>query len=167
MGTRFTYLWGRGEKLSKIDRILVCDDFLNRWPNAKLTALPREGWSDHTPLLLQSVASDFGPSPFRFFNSWLKIPGFDDLISRLCNSFVFTGPADKRLAVKLKWLKTGIKQWMAIERKKNNERLDSLKASLDYFDDLADRGCLNDDMIRARASIITEWKLEQKKGRKT
>lgn len=124
--------------------MLVCDEFFNNWPDAKLTALPREGWSDHTPLLLQTVATDFGPTPFRFFNSWLNYPGFDDLVAKLCGDFVFTGPPDKKLATKLKWLKNGIKAWVVAERKKDNERIDCLKAQLSFFDNLASVGPLSD-----------------------
>ncbi|GJY46020.1 IST1-like protein [Tanacetum coccineum] len=33
------------------------------------------------------VFSDFGPTPFRFYHSWLELPGFDDLVSKSWNSF--------------------------------------------------------------------------------
>ncbi|GJS01594.1 hypothetical protein Tco_0318102 [Tanacetum coccineum] len=33
------------------------------------------------------VFSDFGPTPFRFYHSWLELPGFDDLVSKFWNSF--------------------------------------------------------------------------------
>ncbi|KAJ0907900.1 putative RNA-directed DNA polymerase [Helianthus annuus] len=40
-GRRFTYMTADGKKLSKIDRILVSMDFVNKWPNATLRALGR------------------------------------------------------------------------------------------------------------------------------
>lgn len=41
-GKKFTRMNKYGTKLSKIDRILVTQQFLSRWPNAQLTALPRD-----------------------------------------------------------------------------------------------------------------------------
>ncbi|KAJ0927692.1 putative AP endonuclease 1, Endonuclease/exonuclease/phosphatase superfamily [Helianthus annuus] len=61
-GAKFTYITPDGSKQSKLDRILVCDGFMDKWPNAKLTALPREKL-DHRPLILQVNSDDFGPSP--------------------------------------------------------------------------------------------------------
>lgn len=116
--------------LSKIDRVLVCHGFRDRWPNATLQTLPWESWSDHCPLLLQTMANDFGPLPFRFFNSWLQYPGFDDLVICLCASFSFKGSADKRLATKLRWLKNGIKSWIGAERAKDKIGLRELEMKL-------------------------------------
>nr|GFA95400.1 hypothetical protein [Tanacetum cinerariifolium] len=34
------------------------------------------------------VISDFGPAPFRFYHSWLALPGFGDLVTKSWNSFI-------------------------------------------------------------------------------
>ncbi|GJR45379.1 RNA-directed DNA polymerase, eukaryota, partial [Tanacetum coccineum] len=39
-------------------------------------------WKDHRPILLKEIISDYGPTPFRFYHSWLELPGFDDMISK-------------------------------------------------------------------------------------
>ncbi|KAI3820444.1 hypothetical protein L1987_07991 [Smallanthus sonchifolius] len=78
-GHKFTYMSDNGLKLSKLDRILVCREFMNNWPSASLIALSRE-LSDHGPLILSSVPHDFGHIPFRFFNSWLEMPGFMEYV---------------------------------------------------------------------------------------
>ncbi|KAD3641634.1 hypothetical protein E3N88_30858 [Mikania micrantha] len=65
-GQDFTYMKGNGESFSKLDRFLVCDSFINKWPNACVTALPRK-WSDHCPIILCTSEIDFGPVPFGFF----------------------------------------------------------------------------------------------------
>ncbi|KAI3814944.1 hypothetical protein L1987_14593 [Smallanthus sonchifolius] len=72
-GYKFTYMSDKGDKLSKLDRMLVCRSFMNLWPVASLTALSKE-MSDHCPLFLSTVPVDFGHIPFRFFNSWLDLP---------------------------------------------------------------------------------------------
>lgn len=64
-GHRFTYFCHDDLKLSKLDRFLVCSDFLSIFPNVVVTALPRET-SDHCPILLSTTSLDFGPTPFRF-----------------------------------------------------------------------------------------------------
>lgn len=57
-GRRFTRMSKDCSKLSKIDRILVSSHFVAKWPNAQLTAIPRE-FSDHCPLVLKSAVIDF------------------------------------------------------------------------------------------------------------
>ncbi|XP_022008292.1 uncharacterized protein LOC110907651 [Helianthus annuus] len=73
-GGKFTYISDRGDKLSKLDRFLVCLGFMERWPKASVLALNRDA-SDHRPILMSTVPSDFGHTPFRCFNSWMEMPG--------------------------------------------------------------------------------------------
>nr|GFC55047.1 RNA-directed DNA polymerase, eukaryota [Tanacetum cinerariifolium] len=40
------------------------------------------------PILLREVISDFGPTPFCFYHSWLGLRGFNDLVTKSWNSFV-------------------------------------------------------------------------------
>ncbi|MFS7994259.1 putative Endonuclease/exonuclease/phosphatase superfamily [Helianthus anomalus] len=48
-GGKFTYISDNSDiKFSKLDRILVCDLFMQQWPLAELKVL-RKGWSDHCP----------------------------------------------------------------------------------------------------------------------
>ncbi|KAK9068526.1 hypothetical protein SSX86_012640 [Deinandra increscens subsp. villosa] len=76
-GSKFTFSYGKGKNFSKLDRVLVCNDFFERWPAATVTAMPRL-WSDHSPIILKVSVADFGSVPFRFFSSWLKR---EDLVS--------------------------------------------------------------------------------------
>ncbi|XP_076934550.1 uncharacterized protein LOC143600882 [Bidens hawaiensis] len=117
-GGSFTYVSDRGDKFSKLDRILVCKDFMGLWPLATIMNLAKE-YSDHKPLLLSSVPIDFKHIPFRFFNSWLDIPSFVDYVELQCRRFKFTGPADLAFTTKLRWLKSRIKWWL--EMKKGDE----------------------------------------------
>ncbi|KAJ0856893.1 putative RNA-directed DNA polymerase [Helianthus annuus] len=55
-------------KLSRLDRFLVCDTFISNWPHAKVEVHKR-GHSDHCPLSLSCGFLDFGPTPFKFYNS--------------------------------------------------------------------------------------------------
>lgn len=86
-GKKFTRMSKYGSKLSKIDRILVSREFVNKWPHAQLLALPRE-FSDHCPLILKSLPIDFRPTPFKFYNSWILHDDLSSLVkdSWSCNS---------------------------------------------------------------------------------
>ncbi|KAD5317992.1 hypothetical protein E3N88_17938 [Mikania micrantha] len=70
-GARFTCMKGLGEKFSKLDRFLVNDIFINKWPNAVCKVLERK-YSDHCPIILVTTNIDFGATPFRFFSSWFN-----------------------------------------------------------------------------------------------
>ncbi|GKC89324.1 hypothetical protein Tco_1149973, partial [Tanacetum coccineum] len=49
----------------------------------KLSKLDRL-WSDHNPILLHIDKTDFGPTPFKLYNSWILRDGFDNLIKEEC-----------------------------------------------------------------------------------
>ncbi|GJU10200.1 RNA-directed DNA polymerase, eukaryota [Tanacetum coccineum] len=100
-GKRFTRMNRSGSKLSKIDRILVSKHIVDLWPNSHILALPRE-FSDHSPLLLTNSCVDFGPSPFKFYNSWLLHKDFPSIfLSSWLNS---VGPSPK---AKVRWALKG------------------------------------------------------------
>ncbi|XP_021995752.1 uncharacterized protein LOC110892926 [Helianthus annuus] len=109
-GYKYTYMPDDGSSLSKIDRLLVCDDFMCRWPTAKFEALSRH-LSDHSPLVLTCVSRDFGPIPFRFYNSWLETNGIDEVVRNVMEGNGIREKNMKELAYILKKLKEEIKKW--------------------------------------------------------
>ncbi|GKA97686.1 cytochrome P450 [Tanacetum coccineum] len=80
-GRKFTRMNKFGTKLSKIDHILVCNRFISKWPNEQLMELPRE-LSDHCPLVQRTHSDNYGPIPFKFFNSWLSHGEFPTIVSQ-------------------------------------------------------------------------------------
>ncbi|GJZ29854.1 RNA-directed DNA polymerase, eukaryota, reverse transcriptase zinc-binding domain protein [Tanacetum coccineum] len=78
-GRYFTWMNKAGTKLSKLDRFLISKYVIDLLPDIYITALDKI-WSDHNPILLHVDKIDFGPSPFKLYNSWLLRDGFDDLI---------------------------------------------------------------------------------------
>ncbi|KAD5508272.1 hypothetical protein E3N88_15975 [Mikania micrantha] len=102
-----------GSKFSKIDRFLVSDHFYHRWPLAILTALSRK-WSDHSPLILTTSICDFGPAPFKFYSSLLKIPGIDGIVANALAGCSNVGNPDVILMTKLRKVKAKIKEWRVI-----------------------------------------------------
>ncbi|CAH1420995.1 unnamed protein product [Lactuca virosa] len=152
-GRLFTYMKDGGEKLSKIDRVLVNDKFLLLWPNASLAALPRE-FSDHCPLLLSTTVVDFGPSPFRFFNRWLNNTSLVEVVNTVNESFLFTGPPDKLLSCKLRRIKNMIKDWNAKKREIELGELIKLRQWIDALDLIVESRGLSSVELENRL----EWK---------
>ncbi|GJS88145.1 RNA-directed DNA polymerase, eukaryota, reverse transcriptase zinc-binding domain protein [Tanacetum coccineum] len=48
-------------------------------PDVRVTAIDRL-WSDHNPILLHISKSEFGPTPFKLFHSWLLHDSFNKVI---------------------------------------------------------------------------------------
>lgn len=142
-GLKFTYFHD-GVKLSKLDRFLVCHNFLNSFPSAAVTALPRE-LSDHSPVTLITQHIDFGPQPFKFFNSWLMIEGIDNVVHTTWNEFRGYGPPDAYLAAKLKYLKNAIRKWRNSVYLNEQESLNVMKKTVEELDKLAEVRLLSEE----------------------
>ncbi|XP_076954451.1 uncharacterized protein LOC143628884 [Bidens hawaiensis] len=137
MGGRwFTYLKENGMKFGKIDTFLVCLDFMNEWPDARLTALDRIE-SDHCPLILITKGNKFGPYPFRFYNSWMSKDGFMEVVEKALNTSIPVLPPVKRLAQKLKNLKSEIRSWLATLKDKEEATSKQLKPIIKNLEEKA------------------------------
>jgi exonuclease III len=65
LGRRFTWYKLDDFAMSRIDRIMVSQDWLSKWKNSSLWALNREV-SDHTPLILRNNNLDWGQNLLGF-----------------------------------------------------------------------------------------------------
>nr|GEW82624.1 RNA-directed DNA polymerase, eukaryota, reverse transcriptase zinc-binding domain protein [Tanacetum cinerariifolium] len=113
----FTWMNKAGTKLSKLDRFLISEGVMEDIPDIKVTAIERL-WPDHSPILLHSKKADFGPSPFKLYNSWLSRDSFDDIVKSTWDSME-TGNGSNKISshVKLRNLKNAIKKWQGDVRK--------------------------------------------------
>ncbi|KAJ0545596.1 putative RNA-directed DNA polymerase [Helianthus annuus] len=145
-GMRFTFLAGDGSNLSKIDRVLVCNNFMDKWPNASLLALNRK-ITDHSPLILSTVNNSFGPSPFRLFNSWFTLDGFDEAVKRGLNKICDSRFKDEVVAVKLKAIKDELKIWRKNNKDEEERDLTEAQNKITQLDDLAETRLLSDSEI--------------------
>ncbi|KAK1418693.1 hypothetical protein QVD17_27839 [Tagetes erecta] len=143
-GRKFTYASKNGRKLSRIDRILTCSDFINQWSDACYTALPRY-ISDHAPLILTTIPQDFGPIPFRVFNSWMSKPDFESLIIKANDEFSFNGPIELAFQEKLKFFKTKIKAWVKDMKLKDEEQKDIFLKEMDELDKIMEVRLLSEE----------------------
>nr|GEX84645.1 RNA-directed DNA polymerase, eukaryota [Tanacetum cinerariifolium] len=78
-GSAFTWCHKSATKMSKLDRFLIFEIVLHSCSNINAISLDRY-ISDHRPILLREAIFDYGPIPFRFYNYWLEVDGFDKLV---------------------------------------------------------------------------------------
>ncbi|KAJ9564376.1 hypothetical protein OSB04_000342 [Centaurea solstitialis] len=157
-GRKFTWMNADCTKLSKLDRFLVNSDFNSLWPEANALALPRV-FSDHCPILLETRTCDFGPIPFKFFNSWLLNPELENLVKEKWDAQkpefeVFS--SIERLSRKLRFLKNAIKEWRLKCGIEQNKDIDSLKQKISSIDLLAEVGGIDDGLAAERANLMAK-----------
>lgn len=164
-GRKFTYMSSDGSKLSKLDRVLVNSLVKDLWPHATVSALPRK-YSDHCPVLFKPFAKDFGPIPFKCFNSWIDLPGFKDVVIKAYGEAVTSGPPDKRFMYKLKAVKGAIKSWIAVKREKQTCKYIELTDKIEALEITAESRLLTNDELQNRLLWKKElFELDEAKGR--
>lgn len=153
-GRKFTFI--TGNKCSRIDRIFVSANVVNDWANAEYRALSREG-SDHCPLVLKTETRNFGPKPFRFFNSWFQRDGLNELVAQVCEMdtlAIGSGSYQVGLHQKLRRLKHGILEWKRAWAIKETEEEDNLNAEVRDLDEVIDAR----DLTEAELWVFEEAK---------
>ncbi|XP_076938943.1 uncharacterized protein LOC143607350 [Bidens hawaiensis] len=150
-GGKFTF--SIGNKCSKLDRVLVCPDFLNRWPEACLKVLPKF-LSDHRPIVLYTKFANFGPKLFRFFNSWLKRKGIDEVVKKAWHQFQMDGPPDLKLILKLKCVRDEIRKWWEEVKTKEMEEFSILKDEFEKLENMAEQRDLNEEENWVRLECV-------------
>lgn len=109
---KFTRTSNNGLKASRLDRFLLNSTALDDFKYSVVDVLD-DVISDHRPLLFYQKFADFGPCPFKFFNSWITLDGLDGVVKEYWGS-VKTGNGENAFVTlknKLRGLKAVIKQW--------------------------------------------------------
>ncbi|XP_076922863.1 uncharacterized protein LOC143584777 [Bidens hawaiensis] len=150
-GRKFTFV--PGNKCSRIGRIFVSWNFLNEWTNADYRALAREE-SDHCPLVLKIEARNFGPKPFRFFNSWLSRADLHEVVNKALSGFDEIRPPDVLLLHKFKRIKVQIIEWHKKWSAEDHAEELNLKAELFDLDEYIDER----DLTEAEMWVYVEAK---------
>ncbi|GJX54045.1 RNA-directed DNA polymerase, eukaryota [Tanacetum coccineum] len=65
---------------------IIMGDF-NEVREGDFGSILEKGKPDHWPILLKESVVDYGPTPFRFFHSWLDCEGFSDLVVDMWKAF--------------------------------------------------------------------------------
>nr|GEU80085.1 RNA-directed DNA polymerase, eukaryota [Tanacetum cinerariifolium] len=78
-GYSFTWSYPSATKISKLDCFLVSKGIILTFPAITAVCLDRY-FSDHRPIILNEIHTNFGPTPFWIFHSWFKRDGFDAMV---------------------------------------------------------------------------------------
>ncbi|KAL8467848.1 hypothetical protein ACS0TY_031188 [Phlomoides rotata] len=97
-GRRFTWYKTDGSYKSRIDRVLLNNHWMSRWPNVYQKGLWR------------TVSSDWGPKPFRCLNTWFSHPDFGNFVRDKLRSYNIEGWGGFIIKKKLKLLKNVMKE---------------------------------------------------------
>ncbi|KAJ0734229.1 putative endonuclease/exonuclease/phosphatase [Helianthus annuus] len=151
------FRWVSSNKCSRIDRIFVSLNFLNDWPMAEYRALARDK-SDHSPLILKVEYRNYGPKPFRFFNSWLDRSGFDEVIKEAVKSFREFGAYDVSLLRKFKHIRNCILEWKKEKITLEQDEFRSILVDLEELDKVVE----NRDLLEEEQWVFYEGKMRIK-----
>nr|GEY71683.1 RNA-directed DNA polymerase, eukaryota [Tanacetum cinerariifolium] len=152
-GYAFTWSHPLASKMSKLDRFLVSEGILSLFPSITAICLDRH-LSDHRPILLCEVHTDFGPIPFRFYHSWFSLDGFDDMAEHAWNSFSRSDANGMiRFKKKLEDLKIIIRKWVKDKKLQMSGARSSIKNVLGVIDKDLDRGVVSDTNLYRRLEL--------------
>nr|GEW65867.1 putative RNA-directed DNA polymerase, eukaryota, reverse transcriptase zinc-binding domain protein [Tanacetum cinerariifolium] len=116
-----------------------------------------EHLSDHRPILLWEVITDYGAILFRLYHSCLSLHGFKQLVTHTWNSVVLedrNGMA--RFKKKLQILKKEIQVWAIDQKKKQSGRVIEIKSKLSDIDKIFDQGGVNDELLLSRMYLMKQ-----------
>ncbi|GKD77254.1 putative RNA-directed DNA polymerase, eukaryota, reverse transcriptase zinc-binding domain protein [Tanacetum coccineum] len=154
-GRLYTWMNKAGSKLSKLDRFLLSHDVTTICPDLKAIVLDRL-WSDHNPILLHIDKTDFGPIPFKFYNSWIRHGGFDNLIKCKNEEYHLIHQGHVSLKQNLKFFKTEIKEWCKQSNLTNASRLHVILSTLNDLDKKIDSSTATDEDLQSRFQLMKE-----------
>nr|GEU53261.1 RNA-directed DNA polymerase, eukaryota [Tanacetum cinerariifolium] len=140
-GHLFTRINKHGDKLSKLDRFLTSDSFAPLFQKYSAHVLDCH-ISDHKPILLPPLSVDFGPIPFKFFNSWLLDKNLQTTINKFWDNFAPENCTNLIVSFKnkMKALKTIIKDWSSNRKDAQTcEKEDLIKKINDFDANIATR----------------------------
>ncbi|GKA40690.1 RNA-directed DNA polymerase, eukaryota, reverse transcriptase zinc-binding domain protein [Tanacetum coccineum] len=124
-------------------------------PDLKAIVLDRL-WSDHNLILLYEDKTYFGPSPFKFYNSWIQREGFEILIKNINDEFLLTHQELGSLKQILKFFKTKIKEWCNQSNPVNTSRMHVIQTTLNELDKKIDSSTATDEDLHSRFQLLKE-----------
>ncbi|XP_075092211.1 uncharacterized protein LOC142172480 [Nicotiana tabacum] len=126
VGREFT--WTNSHLHSKVDRALVNDGWMMNMRQLEVV-VQDPLFSDHTPLCLYfEQEQQNSPKPFKFFNNFVEHKEFEDIVKATWERNI-QGPTMKRIWLKLKRLKNGLKQLHQEEYSKIHEKITLIRES--------------------------------------
>ncbi|GKE65601.1 RNA-directed DNA polymerase, eukaryota, reverse transcriptase zinc-binding domain protein, partial [Tanacetum coccineum] len=155
-GHLFTRINNRGDKLSKLDRFLITENTTSLLHNYHAQVIECH-ISDHRPILLSPSTTDFGPTPFKFYNSWLIDKNLQDIVIDFWNHHDDSCPNPiVRFGKKMKDLKLLIKDWSKKRSSTQSGVKSELLKKIKDFDDAIARRTDNFVLDSQRVTWLTD-----------
>jgi exonuclease III len=132
-GRLYTWYRGDGISMSRIDRFLVSAKWCESWPNCIQVAHQR-GLSDHVPLVLYVDESNWGPRPLRLMKCWSEYVGYGEFVREKLNNFSLEGWGGHVLKMKLKMIKSCLKEWHQKHSKNIDGKISEVKNRISLLD---------------------------------
>nr|GEW65290.1 RNA-directed DNA polymerase, eukaryota [Tanacetum cinerariifolium] len=155
-GYSFTLSHPSATKMSKLDRFLVTEGLVSLFPHISGICLDRH-LSDHRPILLREVITDYGATPFRMYHSWFSLHSFEQMVMHTWNSIVLD---DRNWMVhskkKMHFLKKEIRVWVMDQKQKQSGRIKEIKSKLSDIDKLLDQGGVNIEILLSRMDLLKQ-----------
>jgi len=79
VGKKYTWYKSNGPTKSKLERVLVFDEWFQKWSMCKKYVHPRKV-SNHCAIVVKSFIKDWGLRPFRTIYAWHMESGFKDML---------------------------------------------------------------------------------------
>ncbi|GAU47706.1 hypothetical protein TSUD_177110 [Trifolium subterraneum] len=133
MGRKFTWVQPNGRCMSRLDRVLISQDWDEIWGVASLWRLKRDV-SDHCPLIVRYDGYDWEPKPFRFNNHWLKNKEFFKVVATEWESYQVNGWKGFVLHEKFKQLKGALRAWNREVYGSVDTKIEELIAGIELLD---------------------------------
>ncbi|GJT66397.1 RNA-directed DNA polymerase, eukaryota [Tanacetum coccineum] len=155
-GYSFTWSHPSASKMSKLDRFLVSEGIISLFPSITALCLDRH-LSDHRPILLRELITDYRPTPFRFYHSWFKWDDFDVMVEHAWNSLSHSDANGLiRFKKKLQDLKKIIRSWVKDKKLQQAGVINSIKSKLIDIDKTLDRGNVSDEILFKRMEMVQQ-----------
>ncbi|KAL5169552.1 putative plastid-lipid-associated protein 11, chloroplastic [Glycine soja] len=155
LGSNFTWFRPNGSAKSRLDRFLVCDQWLSLWPNTSQHVLQRD-FSDHCPLILKTKMVDWGLKPFRVVDWWLNQKGYHSMIKEAWTADQQGGWGGIALKNKLRNLRYSIKQWSKEKGDIKANKIQQLKQKLANLENIASHRTLSESEVQTKRALQQE-----------
>lgn len=110
LGKRFSWNQPNGPAASRIDRIILSKDLVERW-NIRAQWIGLRDISNHCPIWLISSEKNWGPKPFKFINGWLDHVERKQFMEGKWKECKVEGWMTHIVKEKLKYLKEKLRVW--------------------------------------------------------
>ncbi|XP_058762167.1 uncharacterized protein LOC131635557 [Vicia villosa] len=159
VGSIHTWINPGGTASSRLDRFLISDGIIQDW-NIVAQVTGDRDISDHMPVWIKASNLDWGPKPFKVFNSWFQHKDFLKFVKEAWDSFQVRGKKYfvvmekfRLLKAKLRWWNVNVFGWVDLKIDKGVDTLNELETEL-----IRSGGLLSEEEAeKRRDSVETIW----------